>query len=485
MKLVVTHRKISALLLSCFLFTGIKNTTANNLSITNTSVSGSNITFTISWDNSWHVAGLSDPNNWDAAWVYVKYQDCATNLWKHATLSTTTADHSTNAPLQVDAVTDGKGVFVRRFANGGGSIPATSVTLKMNIPTGTYNYKVLGTEMVHVPAGSFYIGDGDYDSYEFKLKQITNVDQSNGISLYYYYNGSSTTYYNITSSFPMGVNAFYCMKYEITQGQYVDFLNSLTIAQQVARTTVDPTSSAGTYAMEASGANRNRIVIATPGTGIIPATYACNLNVNNGYNSSDDGQSIACNYLSDHDLFAYLDWSGLRPMTELEFEKVCRGPQQPVLDEYPWGNTVITPVNLSNFVNPGTVSEGFNNTATGLSNYNKVLDGPVRVGFAATGSTSRITASASYYGAMNMGDNVLDKAIKANSSFDFSLGTGDLDVNGNTTISKWVNSYIFNKGGSWTTPSTNQHEIQTSSRSNSNFNPSNNRSSGIGGRGVR
>ena len=40
--------------------------------------------FTVQWDNSWRIA--SGPNNWDALWIFVKYQDCANNLWKHVDL---------------------------------------------------------------------------------------------------------------------------------------------------------------------------------------------------------------------------------------------------------------------------------------------------------------------------------------------------------------------------------------------------------------
>ena len=39
---------------------------------------------------------------------------------------------------------------------------------------------------------------------------------------------------------------------------------------------------------------------------------------------------------------AYADWSGLRPMTELEFEKACRGNQTPVANEFAWGTASIT-----------------------------------------------------------------------------------------------------------------------------------------------
>ena len=145
--------KIASALLLLFAF----NANANNVEITGTSVSGSNITFNISWENSWY-ANVA-PANWDAVWVFIKYQDCNTRLWAHAGLSTVSGDHSAASPLQVDPVSDGRGVFIRRSALGGGNISATTITLKMTIPAGTYNYKVFGIEMVNAPQGAFDIGD--------------------------------------------------------------------------------------------------------------------------------------------------------------------------------------------------------------------------------------------------------------------------------------------------------------------------------------
>ena len=121
------------------------NTQANNLKITGTSVdtSAGTVTFNIQWDNSWKTNIA--PANYDAVWVFLKYQDCADKLWKHANLSVTSSDHSTASPLKIDAVTDGKGVFVYRSAIGGGNISSTSVTLKMNVAAANYenyNFKV-------------------------------------------------------------------------------------------------------------------------------------------------------------------------------------------------------------------------------------------------------------------------------------------------------------------------------------------------------
>lgn len=64
---------------------------ANNFTVSNVGISGQNdaqnfklIDFDISWENSWYING--GPNNWDAAWVFVKYRLKTENTWHHATL---------------------------------------------------------------------------------------------------------------------------------------------------------------------------------------------------------------------------------------------------------------------------------------------------------------------------------------------------------------------------------------------------------------
>lgn len=65
-----------------------ENNIANNLSITeinvgsvNTSAKYRMITFDIKWNYSWR-SGY--PDNWDAAWVFIKYK-VGSGEWKHAT----------------------------------------------------------------------------------------------------------------------------------------------------------------------------------------------------------------------------------------------------------------------------------------------------------------------------------------------------------------------------------------------------------------
>ncbi|HPZ25787.1 MAG TPA: SUMF1/EgtB/PvdO family nonheme iron enzyme, partial [Kaistella sp.] len=337
---------------------------ANNVQITGTSVSGSNITFNISWENSWNASAA--PANWDAVWVFVKYQDCNTKLWAHADLSSTAADHTAASPLQVDPVTDGKGVFIRRSAVGGGNIASTSITLKMSTVSGTANnYKVYGIEMVNVPQGAFQLGDG-VSGYGFSSITVDANSQSNGLTT-----GELGPYSaDLQPSFPMGYNSFYMMKYEISQEQYADFLNSLTFTQQKNRVVNDPISAAGSYAMFTGYQYRNGLAIVTPGSnGAIPAVFGTDA-TSGTPNSSNDGQNVAMNHLSWADLASYLDWAALRPMTEMEFEKAARGTLPRVSGEYPWGSADITQSNSTQLTNAKMANEISSVTVNnGMCNY--------------------------------------------------------------------------------------------------------------------
>lgn len=153
----------------CLLIAGLIDLTANNLQIgvPSVNVGAGTISFTIQWDNSWYIT--SGPSNWDGVWIFVKRQACADNLWNHALLSTNPADHSiTGGVLQVDAVTDGMGVFIRRIGAGIGNIASATATLKLQIaPNLVDNFQTFGIEMINIPQGDFYIGDGTRGSSSY------------------------------------------------------------------------------------------------------------------------------------------------------------------------------------------------------------------------------------------------------------------------------------------------------------------------------
>ncbi|MBS7785729.1 SUMF1/EgtB/PvdO family nonheme iron enzyme [Flavobacterium sp. CYK-55] len=462
---------------------------ANNVQIAGTSVSGSNITFNISWENSWYASAA--PANWDAVWVFVKYQDCNTKLWNHVNLNA--SGHTAGSPLQIETVTDSKGVFIRRSAVGGGNIAATAVTLSMNLPAGTYNFKVYGIEMVNIPQGDFQVGDGA-GSYTYNNVTINSSAQTTGLTAA----TLSASYTNpVPATFPMGYNSFYCMKYEVSVEQYADFLNSLTFDQQKNRVVTDPISPAGSYAMYSGASLQYRcgLSIVTPGSnGAIPAVFGSDATPGTP-NSPNDGQDVAMNTIGWFDLAAYLDWAALRPMTELEFEKVCRGPQPRVSGEYAWGSTQVTAV-YSNALNNAFQSNevpsiAVNNgmCAYGLNSASSAY-GPIRVGAMATGTSGRLSSGAGYYGVMDMSGNVWETVIGtyylSGTTFTGTLGDGTLDATGFANQATWPtanssSSGVGYRGGSYYNVAP---YICTSDRY-SIINSSVNRSYGLGGRGVR
>jgi formylglycine-generating enzyme required for sulfatase activity len=374
--------------------------------------------------------------------------------------------------------------------------------------------KVFGIEMVYIPEESFYVGDGSTgtppnsqnsfgDNNSTNPRLITSENALSANALEHVNMGAPTRHLAIPADFPKGYAAFYCMKYEISQDQYVRFLNTLAASQQSNRTAFSTISPSGTFALASSSAkNRNFIKIITPSSGIpaIPAIYGVDLNDNNTYNEPDDGLTIACNYLSWNDLTAYLDWAALRPITELEFEKAARGPSSqglPVIAQFAWGTTNITAANAGSINNAGEASEISTLSGNGLcaNGSGNTAHGPLRVGFAATNSTNRQGAGSSYYGVLDLSGNVWEQCVHVgyNSGvgngavpiFNGSNGDGTLDTGGNADVSDWglVGRSVV-RGGNWFDGSSlcqisNRQFVTSSGTENGNRNP---RTGGRGGR---
>ncbi len=440
--------------LALLLFAG--SVAANNINVSNIRVTGQNTTagennpanytlvqFDLSWENSWRTS--SAPNNWDAAWVFVKYR-VGSGDWQHAWLNNTGHSSGTGTSATIDAglLTPGTafhattnpalGVFIYRSADGTGNFSITGAQLRWNYgangvaDNATVDVKVFAIEMVYVPAGNFYVGSGGTETSAFYMYptttnpyQITGegaitVGTTDG-NLYY----PSSTYGGdqsgpIPANFPKGYAAFYCQKYEISQQQYVDFLNTLTSAQASTRY---PNATTNRHAITVSG-------------GVYSTT--------NPY--------VACNFLSWMDGAAYSDWAGLRPMTELEFEKACRGLETPVANEYAWGTATVAG-NAYTLENDNATNEGIASnysTSTGNASYDITdgsIDGPLRVGiFAANADNQgRITAGASYYGIMELSGNLWERAVTVGNATgrDFTglHGNGALSTNGHANETAW------------------------------------------------
>ncbi len=511
-----THYIAIAFSVICFLFS--PDSTANNITVSTVSLTARNKTadyvqvqFNLSWNNSFRVS--TGPSNWDAAWVFIKFKVGANGDWKHASISTT-GGHSipSGATASQD---DTKGLFIYRDAIETGTLSLTGVQLRWNYGVDGVGddekiyVKVFAIEMVLVPRGDFTVGSGGQNTGEFR--QANDVSTSGPATTFTVTSTAPTFQGNNTGSssanlstragagndllsgtttaalgvgYPTGYGDFYCMKYEISQGQYRDFLNTLTYSQQETRTANLPNSLAGTGALISSGTARNGIEIKTAGTAsTIPAEYGCDLSNNNVYNEAADGEWIACNYLSWNDVAAYLDWAALRPMTELEYEKACRGTLPPVVNEYAWGNATAT--SLSSLLNSSESSEASNTSGANLAG-NNTLGGPVRVGLFATGSSNRIQAGSSYYGIMELSGNLWEQTVPISNSnargFSNVMGDGTLTSSGNANVSTWpITSDMGIRGGSYTSIGSLNY---LSDRSNINSTVAN-RNNNIGGRGVR
>jgi formylglycine-generating enzyme required for sulfatase activity len=426
---------------------------ANNLRIGTVTeiINGSNhyLQFSISWDNSWRITG--SPANRDAVWLFVKRKDCGSNYWVHANLATQDTAHTADSPLFVDAYSDKKGVMVYRTATGAGHIDSVNIQLKLDAPpVGDFEYKVLGVEMVYIPAAAFYVGDGT-SAYHFRtgntlapylVASEAAIPLSNSGTNLWSINQSGP--YTLPAAYPKGYKAFYCMKYEISQGQYAEFLNSIPYDAVVNR-------------YDAGNVNHQRYTIG----GTWPLLTA-------------DVPDRACNYLSTQDLLAYLDWSALSPISELEFEKACRGTNAPVTAEYAWGTGGITRTDSLTTGTENTPNETVSNyivPGTGPALYQGVPpSGPLRCGFAAKAGTSRVAAGASFYGIMELSGNVLEFCVNVDSSnwgasrtFTGNHGDGELFTAPNAGFSNagWPgqitgdpNAPVFSfalRGGSWST----------------------------------
>ncbi|MBK8338912.1 MAG: hypothetical protein IPK99_02370 [Flavobacteriales bacterium] len=353
---------------------------ANNVQVANTILTGSTgptvqVQFDLSWENSWRGGAVT---NWDAAWIFVKYRTSLSGAWLHANLNNTGHVATTGSQIDLGLLVPGTaynattnpvvGVFVYRNTTGTGNLSLPGTQLQWSIGALGLNYsdiaqiQVFAIEMVHVPQGAFAAGSGGTENSAFTLTTINtataSTTPSGSGSLGGQQGGFPTGQSAPNANWPNGFSAFYCMKYELSQQGYVDFLNTLTYTQQVTRTENAPNSAAGTGALITGNLIRSGIDVQTPGVAsTVPAVYACNLDGDAVYGEVTDGKNIACNWLSWGDLTAYLDWGGLRPMTELDFEKACRGTIPAVPNGYPWGNTSIA-TSAYILINAGASNEG-------------------------------------------------------------------------------------------------------------------------------
>ena len=331
------------------------------------------------------------------------------------------------------------GAFIQRSATGSGALSTTSVQLVWDYEangltaSSTARVKVFGVEMVYIPTGAFYAGDtaatgtfkqGSSDTDPWYISSAGAISVTNTASNGYYYTSAAFTNedatgatFTIPATFPNGYSAFYLMKYEVTEGEFVEFFNTLTSAQ---KTTRDMTGLS-------QGKNSDSVVDRN--------TIA--------WTSGDATTTVSdrgVGYWTFQGTMAFYDWAALRPYTELEFEKACRGTLAAVASESAWGNTTITQAVTISGTENGTETI---TTAGANSNYSvqtfsggDASTGPLRVGIYATSSSTRTQSGAGYYGNMELSGNLSEHPVTVGNS----TGRGFTGTHGNgvlTTIASY------------------------------------------------
>ena len=429
------------------------------------------------------------------------------------------------------------GVFIHRVGTGRGTVNLTTVNLFWPYERQGFfrddqlAVKVFAIEMVFIPEGHFYIGCSGTDaswaansftSNESKLGHPFRIDSEDAIELnestdetelWAVGMNSDAAWHTgvgvIPRSFPKGHRAFWVMKHEVTQEAYAEFLNTLNFVQQDAHT--GSRNSAGTSTRNLNEARvgnnpfnnlnnglavyRNHLVVTAIGDvqrfgvngrrNVSAGTNANGINNFSGVQERPrydgqgddlvgvDGQDLAMHFVSWFNLLAYAEFTGLRPMTEFEYEKICRGPIFPVAGEFAWGSVNLTlahqtwmnivptwsswysdqlsPSNPSGhqarILNFNSGDERFAGINSGSfnaamlygvlysgSHYQVTLRAVHRVGCFADSATTRQAAGATFWGVMNMTDNVNEMVVNATHSSGFVFnghhGTGNVRFDG-------------------------------------------------------
>jgi len=236
-------------------------------------MSNRSLSISVEWDKSWR-----DKQNWDAAWVVLKGKTSNDrfehiNVTRQPLIIANNSSDSTEPEFYIP--NDNRGFFIYRNEISSGD---NRWVVEIPLPiVGRYTeIKAYGVEMVFIPEGPFELGttkslrdrkaarDQDWIRYTppaplsafFKANPdaedfyggVYTVESERPISIgknqgeLYYLDAKFLKNFSsgdkkgiLKKEFPKGFQSFYQMKYELTQQQYVGFLNSLTATQKKNR----------------------------------------------------------------------------------------------------------------------------------------------------------------------------------------------------------------------------------------------------------
>ncbi|MEM1125782.1 MAG: SUMF1/EgtB/PvdO family nonheme iron enzyme [Bacteroidota bacterium] len=465
-------------------------------------------TLDLRWGTAWR-----DAETWEAAWIVLKGRRQADGvvvpLPVRASPRSVAGSGDAHAEPAFEVPADRAGAFVYRATSGAGAV-AWRVEVPWEPGSSVDSIYALGVEMVRVPTGPFLLGtarslsarrvETSVGSGTAPINALFRVDP-NGEDLFggpyavtseaaipigtdagdlYYIDATIPgvdTYSGdregpLPAAYPKGHEGFYMMKYELTEGHYVQFLNLLTPAQA-----------------------RQRKDLSLRESGRPPRAYRHTITQEGGRYQTPRPHRAA-SFLSWEDAMAWADWFGLRPMTELEFEKGARGPEPVAFREFVWGVSEIDePDHLrlsGRILDPGgapaMAEDGDEyvdgNAHVAMLHYDDAADvcqpdgihydpgyyacrvfeggdgsrGPLRVGIhGVAGAGDRIRSGATYYGAMDLGGNLREQVVTVGHpqgrAFRGTHGDGRLTEAGEATNVDWSAAaethYFAFRGGSW------------------------------------
>ncbi|HHP7239949.1 SUMF1/EgtB/PvdO family nonheme iron enzyme [Longibacter sp.] len=463
------------------------------------------VEFDVSWRLSWR-----NETNWDAAWLTVKAPIGRGGIplklapQGHRMVDTRTPEQP-GAAFRVSP--DSLGTFVyRETPTEGRGTNDWTLRLQLVLPSRVQpsdlptSLLVHGVEMVYVPEGPFAVGDPQrpkeapvnaffqqtVDPTEAPPYRITSseaIPVCDGPGSLCYprldnpYDSLRVGDFQgpVPASYPKGYDAFYLMKYKVTQGQYAEFLSSLSGNQEAERAIMG--AAKYRYNRGAIQAVSDRYVAGRP--------------------------DRACNYLSWADAAAYADWAALRPMTELEYEKAARGPTAPVAGEFAWGSTRIAHGDTL-FAADSTIAQTENGTEFVRGNahytpagvkweggYNRTFTGgdegrgPLRVDIFEThayrtdganlpGGSLREAGGAGYYGALGLSGGPFDRVVTVGDTtgraFRGTHGDGRLNYPASASNGDWPSMNGDGLGLRGGTSTDGPNEIHTAVRNWGDYN---------------
>jgi formylglycine-generating enzyme required for sulfatase activity len=369
-----------------------------------TPATGKEVALELSWPNAWR-----NERNHDAAWLILRDGDP-----RRGPLRLAASGHSARGevPGTVEVSSDRLGAFVYPAEAHRGAV-SWHVTLRLEEPAPAA-VTAWAVGMVFVPGGPFELGDDDELLLDYGAFHSTGADgEASGPFLVegegpievgkrsgaLGYAGDKNGYRGdqlgpIPAAWPKGSEPFYVMKHELTQGAYAAFLNALPEDWQKLRAP-----------LELRGEELESCSIAR-----------------------ESGRFVArasdrpCNFVSWTDTSALFDWLALRPMSEFEFEKACRGPRRPMPRDYPWGSA--STARLERRVLPS-----------------RDLEHPTVAAEATLSDAERERLGASFYWVMDLSGSLWERVVSAGHpkgrAFQGSHGDGVLSSAGQATNADW------------------------------------------------